>query len=178
MSGKLKTLMKEIRHTPLFRQLIPQEAGVGWPWPLRSQNKLYVYLPFFGYTQTPEKGQTALFPPFATLAVDWSNGLPVEYVNLHFRNPWSEGKWDIQAGYFPHNAIAQLTTSEYKAKRDELLTLYDELFERLAQAKPLPNELNTHIKSLLRLLMEPPLEPFYRVLAPKFCDRYLAPIQK
>jgi hypothetical protein len=171
-------VMENIRKMPVFRQLVPQEAGIGWPIPLRKEqngvSKVYVTFPFFGKASKAEAGNTALFPPFATLTLDWAAQIPVEYVSLRFSNPWPEGQWEEQAGSFPHAAIAQMTVEEYRAKRGELLVLYDEMFSKLGQKESFPAEWKARFSSLLRLLMEPSLEPYYRALAPKFFDRFLA----
>jgi hypothetical protein len=169
--------MAEIRKMPLFRQLVPMEAAIGWPMPLRKEQngitKVYVTFPFFGMTPKPDKGLTILYPPFATLTVDWATLVPVEYVSLRFNNPWPEERWEGEVGTFPHPAVASMTTAEYKIKRSELLAMYDEMFSRLGQNQPFPAEWKTRFSNLLRLLMEPSLEPYYRALAPKFFERFL-----
>lgn len=166
-------LMKQIRKTPLFRQLIPQEAGIGWPIPLRKEGKVYLTLPIFGYTPTTEKGNTKLFPPLATITLDWSNRVPVEYVNLRFRNPAPELTWSGEVGTFPHPAVAQITRGQYQELRRELLGMYDEMLELLSQKSAFAPEWCQRFGELLRLLIEPSLEPYYRALNPKFFNRFL-----
>ena len=169
--GKTELLLKNVRKMPIFRQLIPQESGVGWPIPLRKDGKVYITLPFYGCT--PQKGQTLLFPPFATLTLNWANLIPVEYVNLRFRNPAPNLNWEGQIGTFPHPAIAQITRGEYLDKRRELLGMYDEMLDSLSQNNPFTPEWNQHFSQNLRLLIEPSLEPYYRVLGEKFFQRFL-----
>lgn len=177
------TLLEEIRKTSIFRQLVPQEAGIGWPIPLRkamppdNQKYVFITLPFYGFARTPQSGETALYPPFATLTLDWSNQVPVEYVNLRFRNPWTEGQWSTErVGTFPHSTIAHLSVSQYLERRNELLAMYDVLFNALANDEGLSPEWCTSFSNLLRQLMEPALEPYYRALGPKFFERFL-PVQ-
>ena len=172
--NKTAQLMKDIRKTSLFHQLIPQEAGVGWPIPLRKDGKVYIILPFFGLTATPQE-KNKLFPPFATITLDWSNLVPVEYVNLRFRNPAPELNWEKEVGTFPHPAIQQMTVKQYEEKRQELLGMYDEMLEMLAQNNPFPSQWNEKFSQLLRSLIEPSLEPYYRALGGKFFDRFLSP---
>ena len=160
--GKTEKLMQDVRKMPLFRQLIPLEAAVGWPIPLRKEGKVYVTLPFFGCS--PQKGQTLLFPPFATLTLNWANLMPVEYVNLRFRNPAPDLNYSGQVGTFPHPAIAQITRGEYLEKRRELLAMYDEMLDNLLQNNPFTPDWNQRFSETLRLLIEPSLEPYYRVL--------------
>jgi hypothetical protein len=66
-----------------------------------------------------------------------------------------------------------MTLGEYKEKRSELLAMYDEMFKTLASDANFSDEWITRFSVLLRTLIEPPLEPYYRVLGAKFCDRFL-----
>ena len=102
-----------------------------------------------------------------------SNRVPVEYQNLRFRNPWPEGDWTARVGTFPHPAVAQMKVSEYRRKREELYAMYDEMFEKLAGGGEFSAEWTARFTELLRLLVEPSLEPYYRALGPKFFDRFL-----
>ena len=170
--SKTEQLMKTIRKTPIFRQLIPQEAGVGWPIPLRKGGKVYVTLPFFGFSPTAQKGRTKLFPPFATITLDWSNQVPVEYINLRFRNPAPELSWEGEVGTFPHPSIEKMTVEQYQQKRRELLEMYDQMFEMLSQNSSFSPEWCERFGQQLRTLMEPSLEPYYHALNPKFFDRF------
>ena len=180
MTTQLKTqqlcqteqLLKNIRKTPLFMQLIPQEAGIGLPIPLRRNNKIYAILPCFGFNPI-EKGKTELFPPFAKITVQWSNQVPVEYVNLHFSNSAPGLQWSGEIGTYPHDAVAGMTIGEYKAKRRELMQMYDEMFTALKDNSSLSQEWKQRFSSLFSTLIEPPLVPYYQILGAKFCDRFL-----
>lgn len=171
--SRTQSLIKDIRKTPLFRQLVPQEAGIGFPIPLRKEGKVYITLPFFGFSPTAEAGNTKLFPPFAIATIDWSNQVPVEYLNLRFRNPAPELDWMKQVGTFPHPAIAQMTVGEYQQLKQELLGMYDRMLDLLAAKSPLSPEWSKRFEELLNILIEPTLKPYYRALNPKFFDRFL-----
>lgn len=170
-NSKTAQLLDDVRKMPIFRQLIPQEAGVGWLIPLRKEGKVYVILPFYGYT--PKESQSVLYPPFATMTLSWANLTPVEYVNLRFENPAPELNWLKEVGTFPHPAVKNLTIKEYREKRQELLTMYDEMLDNLTQSNPFDSQWCDRFSQLLRLLIEPPLEPYYRVLGEKFFGRFL-----
>lgn len=165
-------LLKNIRKTPLFMQLIPQEAGIGLPIPLRRNNKVYAILPCFGFKPV-EKGKTLLFPPFAKITVQWSNQLPVEYVNLHFNNPAPELQWSGEIGTYPHDAVAGMTIGEYKAKRQELMQMYDEMFAALENSSGLSPDFKQQFRDLFSTLIEPSLVSYYQVLGAKFCQSFL-----
>ncbi len=174
--SRTEHLLLDVRQMPIFRQLVPQEAGVGWPLPLRRHDTVYAVLPFFGLGRG-EKGQTPLFPPFATLTLEWATRVPVKYLNLRFEGPLADSNvsWDQPIGTFPHPAVAGLTVGQYQQKRSELLALYDELFRTLTNKDTFSEEWKSRFGALLRLLMEPALLPFYRRLAPNpgFLDQHL-----
>jgi hypothetical protein len=173
MPGKTEAFIKTIRRSPVFTSLVALEAGTGWPFPVRKGGKVYVTLPFFGCPRVASQKETPLYPPFASITAAWQTGLIVEYVNLRFRNPWPEAPWDQQVGAFPHRGIAKMTVADYKATRQELLGMYDELFDTLEAGGEFAPEWTSRFESLLRRLMEPSLEPYYRALAPKFFDRFM-----
>jgi len=171
---KTERLFDELRNTPLFRQLVPMEAGIGWPIPLRRDGRVYVTLPLFSFGTGASGGkQIQLYPPFASVTLNWATQRPVKYVTFRFEAPWTLGPSAEPVGIFPHDAIAKLSIGAYTERRKELLGLYDELCESLAGKGAFTAERSARFSELLRQLIEPSLEPFYRTLGPKFFERFL-----
>jgi hypothetical protein len=110
--------------------------------------------------------------------LDWSNRVPVEYVNLRFRNPAPELQWTGEIGIFPHPEVARMTVGKYRELRRELLEMYDRMLELLSQKSSFSPEWSKRFSELLRILIEPSLEPYYRALNPKFCNRFLSQPEK
>lgn len=180
MPSRTEQLILAIRQGPIFQALGPMEAGSGWPIPYRKEGRLYMIVPFYGNRYDAAQKQTLLFPPLLTITVDWETGKPVEYVDLQFRNPWElirQKEWSEPIGTFPHEAVRALTRDAYLEARNALLARYDDLFQALAGGAAIPEELSEAFSRLLRLLMEPPLEPYYRFLAQRFFERFLGPEQ-
>lgn len=170
-------LMEDIRKTPIYRQVIPLEANIGWPIPSRRKKRVFVTLPFFSVERVPANKETRLYPPFATITLDWLNQAPVEYVDLRYRNPWSETDWEQPVGIFPHPAVTEFSKGQYEELRTRLLSMYDHLMETLSKNKSLAPEWKTEFSFLLRLLMEPSLEPYYRLLGQNFFETFLPRLQ-
>jgi hypothetical protein len=170
--GRTEQLIKAIRKTPIFRQNIPMEAPIALPIPLRKEGKLYLILPCYG-ALAKVNGEIPLYPPFATITVDWSTQTPVEYINLRLSNPAPELQWEEQVGTFPHDAIKNMKVKEYLKIRRELLGMYDEMFENLSAGNSFSQEWTERFRELLRILIEPSLEPYYRVLGSKFFGHFL-----
>jgi len=174
MNSRTEQLTRDIRKTALFRQQVPQEAGVGWPMPFRGQDgAVYVTLLFFSYAPDPAAGTTKIFPPLAVITVDWERWRTVEYLDLRYRHPWPDDQSEKQAGVFPHPAVAELTVAEYRKLRSELLGAYDELLGHLAAGTTPPLSFTARFGEQLRVLMEPGLEPYYRQLSPSFFGHFL-----
>lgn len=171
--SKTEQLMKDVRKTSVFRALIPMEAEVGLPIPLLKNGKVYAKLPFYRADYQPDNRRTVLYPPLAVITLDWSSRKPVEYFDLGFRNPQPELEWEKVVGTFPHEAVAQMTGTQYMEKRNELLSMYDELFDKMARGENPAAEWNEHFGQILQTLIEPPLEPYYRALGPNFFGRFL-----
>lgn len=172
-----EALCREFRRTRAFRQLVPMEAGIGWPLPVPvvqdGAPHVYARLPLFVLRPDPAGGAD-LFPPFATAVLNWSTRRLVEYTDLRFKEPHrSRAEWSRPVGRFPHPGVAGLTTGAYRDLRTRLFHLYDELFDGLARGRQPGSEWDGQFGSLLSLLIEPSLTPYYRQLAPNFLRRHL-----
>jgi hypothetical protein len=173
MSSRTEQLTRDVRTMPVFRQLVPQEAGVGWPMPFRTASGVYVTLLFFGYGQDRDGGTTALFPPLSMITVDWAGWRPVEYLDLRYRHPWPGSQPTARVGTFPHPPVNELTVAEYRERRAETFCAYDEVLGHLGAGTSFPDDLTARFRMLLRLVMEPGLEPYYRQLSPGFFGHFL-----
>jgi hypothetical protein len=177
-AANTERLLEELRSSPLFRQLVPMEAGIGWPIPLRRNGKVYLTLPLFSFGVARGDGnRIELHPPFASVTVAWATGRPVKYVSFAYERPWPEVPAG-PVGVFPHDAIATLSIGEYRERRAELLGLYDGLCTALAGGEAFSAERSARFSELLRLMVEPSLEPFYRALGKSFFERFLTTSEK
>jgi hypothetical protein len=165
------SLLRGIRRMPVFQQCVPMEAGMGYMLPWRKDGRVYVTVPFFGMPPTRTAGGVPLYPPFATLTLDWERAAVVAYRDLRV-----DGLWPVAGepvGSFPHPAVAKLRRSEYLALRSELYAHYDALCRMLAEGSSPAPAWSERFSELLRQLVEPALEPYYRRLAPNFITRFL-----
>jgi hypothetical protein len=166
-------LMEDIRKTPIYRQVIPLEANIGWPIPSRRKKRVFVMFPFFSVEHILTSKETRLYPPFATITLDWLSQVLVEYVDLRYRNLWPETNWEDPIGVFPHPAVAEFSKGQYEKLRAKLLTMYDHLMETLNKNMALTPEWKTEFSLLLRILVEPSLESYYRSLGQNFFETFL-----
>jgi hypothetical protein len=181
-SSRIGQLYHDLRRMPIFRQLAPMEAGIGWPIPVRhrpgwhDRTSIYVRIPLYGFG--PQAGQTRLYPPFAVMTLAWpalgSRPRPLEYADLRFTQKWAKRGAPAPVGTFPHDAVRG-TVADYVNVRRRLCELYDEMLDALQEEKPFTEPSYGEFGALLRTLMEPSLERYYRQMAPGFCREFLGP---
>lgn len=169
--SNIEILIKTIRRTPIFKQLVPMEAVSGWPIPVKRNGRVYVVLPFYG-AQAQKKGKTILYPPLALITVDCMTMVVVKYINMRFENSWPSGKWQEAAGHFPHEAICKMTVREYKAQKRQLMFLYDTIINCLIDGKKLDPQTDAQFAKIMSIMMEPGLKPFYQAISPRFFDHF------
>lgn len=168
-NSRTSALLRGIRTTAAFRQLIPQEAGVGWPLPQRRDGRVQLLLPFFGMPRPKERGAVPLHPPFATMTIDWKTARVVNYRDLA-----SEGLWETRepVGTFPHVEIAELRRRDYLDRRERLLAMYDEMCTRLETNDQFEPSWTGAFSAHLSTLIEPSLLPYYQQLSGGFIQRF------
>jgi hypothetical protein len=174
-SSRTAALLDDLRRSPAFRALVPMEALLGWPIPLRHrepQNRLYAQLLPHGQRAPERRGDpTALFAPLGVLTVTWPTGQVVGWSEAGFLRSWTRTSDPVAD--FPHDAVRDLPIREYLARREELLGLYDDVFD--AMATDVLFDGYERFATLLTMLMPPGLLPWYRSEAPRFVERFFGP---
>jgi hypothetical protein len=177
-ASRTARLMADLRKTALFHQVVPMEAGIGWPIPVRHRPgwdgaiQVYMRLPLYGFRRDGTSGVTHLFPPFSMLTLRWPTGQVVEFADFRYTRPWPAPTNVTAVGTFPHDAVLG-SVSEYTTDRERLLGLYDDLLDGLQTQRPFAGQ--AEFTLLLRKLAEPALVPYYRALGPRFFDQFLGP---
>jgi hypothetical protein len=172
-ASRTDQLQRALRRMPLVRQVIPQEAGIGWPLPQRKASRLLVVWPFYGMTRPAAGQKTDVFPIFATVTVAWATKIVVEYVDLQYSGACPRLDPPVPVGQFPHPALSGLSVGEYRQGRARLLALYDQLFDVLEAGGEFDPRFLAEFGGLLTRYLEPGLEPQYRALAGPFVARFL-----
>jgi hypothetical protein len=159
--------MDGIKRTDAGRSLMPMEASVAWPIPFQQNNKVYAVLPF--YLRLPSTSDKyAMFPWLGGFTMDWASGRVVEYVDYRFRSPWATLDFSKPFGAADRPSDAVIATAK------TLAPMYDELLDTMTQKGTLPPFWVASFRAHLARVIEPPQLEFYRKLAPKFSERFLA----
>jgi len=160
-----EAILKRARHTDTFRELAPGTAVK------LVRGQVFLSVPLFDQQRRPD-GAVNLYPPFATLTLGWAPPRIAAYLDLATEGSWTA---DISspAGTFPH---PELGGSEhgYLTMRRQLFTCYDAVCAALSDGREPSYDAAAELSRLLRVLLEPALEPYYRALEPEFFGRYLS----
>jgi hypothetical protein len=169
--------MAGISATPLYGQLVPTSSVVGWPIPVRHRpgwdgaTKVFLRLPLFRFEAT-DGGSNSWCPPFATVTLLWDTGQPMEFLDLRYSRPWPR-TGDTEPVISVQRRESGNRTRDNEVHR--LLILYDQLFDSLLATEPFAGSAEAEFRVLLRAMVEPELEPYYRALGPGFWNTFLGP---
>ena len=166
-----QAILKRARHTDTFRELAPGTAALGWPAVKLVRGQVFLSVPLFDQQRRPD-GAVNLYPPFATLTLGWAPPLIAAYLDLATEGAWTA---DISApaGTFPHPELGD-SEHGYLTMRRQLFTCYDAVCAALSDGREPSYDTAAELSRLLRVLLEPALEPYYRALEPDFFGRYLS----
>jgi len=153
---------------------MPMGYSSGLPILQIKNDSLCLTIPYLKYKVTGIVDKTLVFPIRYTISVELPENNVVGFSDLSFNKSFEKVDFNKPIGFFRHESIKSLGKEEYKEKRSRLLALYGKLADSLLYATEFTEEDDAEMKSLLKLLVEPSLYPFYRVLDKDFYNRFLA----
>ncbi len=166
--------INNINKSELRRKLIPMEMASGWPSISIKNGQICIMIPYYR-TQPSNEGKVLIFPIAYTMTFTWPSAKMVEFKTLRFQKEFANIDYKKPVGTFKHDAVKNLTKSEYIDKRDTLFSLYDEILTCIIDKKEFTRE--QEMKDSFKVLMEPSLYPMYMEIANKFfgfyCDNVL-----
>jgi len=136
-------------------------------------DQLCLVVPFARYKMTGEPDRTLVYPIRYAVTLVLPENRPVAFQNLAFEERFAQVQFSNPVGYFRHEAIKHLKKAEYQALRAELLSLYDKLAGALLGEGEYTDQDEERMQTLLKMLVEPSLLPFYKALDEDFYRKYL-----
>lgn len=178
MNYKVYQYLLGMKNTPLLQNSnIPMEYTPAVPILTVRNGFLCMLVPFARYQITGKKDGTLVYPVRHYVMVSLPDFTIVAISDLRFEKPFESVDFGKPVGVFRHEAIRHLDRKGYEAAREELLALYDKLIAQLTgtdKAGSFTADDDMRMTQLLRMLVEPSLKPFYKVLDADFYNRYLA----
>ncbi len=171
MPNKVETLHGAIRHHAALKSLVALESTLSYPIPYANRGQ--VYLRFFVFDKgraQANSGQVPVHRPHARVSAEYETGKLVEYVDLRFE----EGQPVAQArdviGFYPHEAMANLSFEMAKAARTSLFYHTQQVIPLLGRTALSTEEMRiVHVyRETFEQVVEPCLRPHYEALSPAF----------
>lgn len=154
---------------------IPLSYSPSLPFITVRNSYLCMIVPFTRYQITGKKDETLVYPLRHCVTVSLPDFTIVSVDDLRFEERLEKVDFGKPVGTFRHEAIKHLNREKYEEIRDSLFCLYDKLIATLTNddcVNPFTEEDDRSVAKLLRMLLEPSLVPFYRILDKDFCDKY------
>ncbi len=134
--------------------------------------KLYLKVPFLKYKVTGEADKNLVFPVKYVLTYSLPDMKPVGFEDLEYNRVFKKVEFNKPIGFFRHEAVKNFSKAEYLEKKDELLSMYDDVIKALTEKIPYPR--TAEFKKLLNVMIEPSVKPIYKALDKTFFDNFLA----
>ncbi len=153
---------------------MPMGYSAGYPILQIHNEHLCMMIPYLKFKSTGIVDKTLVYPVRFTVTVELPEIKPVKFVDLKYEPSFGKIDFSKPIGYFRHEAIKKYGKKEYFTLQNELNSCYDKLIAYLLYDSDYSEQDEQHMKSLLRLLIEPSQLPIYRMLDQDFYLKFLS----
>lgn len=146
-------IVKAFNRSEFRRKAIPQELSSGWPCIRMYGKTLCITIPYYAKKRMGER--IALKPLYCSVTFPLGNvDRILDYTIYPYQRDWADVDYTKPAGYFKHEALAEVTTkAEYQGLCKQLYEYYDAMVAAILAGKPFEEE--QQMKALFSKLMEP-----------------------
>lgn len=170
----VKEVLKNLKKNEFIMNIrMPMGYAPGLPILQIRNNYLCMLVPYFKTHMTGEVDKTRVFPIRYAITLELPEEKIIKYEDLSFHPAFEKVDFSRPVGYFRHDAIKQYNKKQYMEKKEELLSLYSKVANKLLFGSELIREDEERMKELLQILIEPSLLPQYRVMDKDFYHKYL-----
>ena len=168
-----EALLKSLKSNPLIlHSNITMGYVPGLPMLSVLNGNLCLKIPYLKYKITGEIDKTLVYPIKFVVTISVPEGVIVGIEDLAYNNVFANIEFNNPVGLFRHDSIKQFDKIAYFNLRNTLYAEYDKIVNHLSNQGNYTIEDEKQFKSLLNLLVEPSLYPFYRVIDPDFSNKY------
>lgn len=171
----IEKIIKEIKTSDFVLNCkMPMGYSAGLPVLQIKNGSLCLMIPYLKYKVTGEVDKTLVFPIRYTVSLELPEQNIIGFADLSFDKNFEKLDFAKPIGLFRHNSIKAFSKAEYQSKRSELFALYNKLANALVYGEEFTDADDIKMRELLRLLVEPSLNPIYKALDKDFYNKYLA----
>ena len=135
---------------------------------------LCMKIPFLKYKVTGEVDNTLVYPIKYVATVMVPQNVVASFEDLALQSAFARVNFSTPVGTFRHEKIKNLDKTAYKEKRSELYAQYDKIVNFLITDSVYSIEDERVFKTMFNTLLEPSLQPFYKVIDPEFYNKYIS----
>lgn len=170
----MEALMSKIKTNDFVRAAkIPLGYVPDYPMISGSSEKPVLVIPFLKYKVTGVVDKTLVFPVRYVLIYELKEKKFTGFYNLSKIKDFDDFDFEAPIGLFRHESIRDLDKNAYKEKQKELYKAYSAVINTLLDGQePAETDISA-LKNLLGIMLEPSVRPFYKLLSPSFCQKYL-----
>lgn len=134
------------------------------------KREICISIPFFVIEKSTEIDRSIIHPLRYAVTAKYPSLELISFEDLSYQPGFESVDYSKPVGRFRHKAIQHMSKGEYDLAREELLSLYDGLIGYIQSGKYFDE---ARFCELLNLLIEPSLIRDYRIIYPKFSERFL-----
>ena len=154
---------------------VPMGYVPGLPVICILNGNLCMKVPYLKYKVTGEVDKTYVYPVKFIVTVSIPEETVVGFEDLSFNDSFSNVEFNNPVGLFRHDAIKHLNKEAYSNLRKDLYGEYDKIVAFLTENAAYTLTDENKFKSLLNMILEPSLYPFYKAIDSDFSNKYLFP---
>lgn len=162
-----------LKRRPELRAIIPMGYTPGIPMLNVRNDNLCIDVPFLRYKVTGEKDKTLVYPVRYVATYLIPELQLINFQDLAYTEVAEKVDFNKPVGYFRHEAIASLDRSQYNQLRLDTLEAMGKVALSMLGQTPESSEEDRALASLMSVIVEPSLYPFYKLIAPAFYRKYM-----
>lgn len=147
----------------------------GLPILVNINGRLCMKVPYLKYRVTGQLDNTLVFPIRYVVTISLPEGAIVGFEDMSFNKAFSKVEFEIPVGRFRHEAVRNMNKTEYANSRSKLFAEYDKIIKHIVLGGTYSDYDEKRFKTLLNIILEPSLVPFYSAIDSEFVGRYVYP---
>ena len=148
----IKEIISAVNNGRFRKSSIPTQLASGWPSIHYIGKTLCVTIPYF--SRAIKNDKVLLYPLYCSVTVPLGNIERImDFTVYRYHPDWMGVNYDQPCGYFRHDALKNVTRSQYQQMRTQLFEYYDILIAQMVSGMEI--KVNTDMINLFTQLMEP-----------------------
>lgn len=169
----LESFLNSLNRSPVVGSCIPRGFTAGLPIVQIRNRQICLMVPYFRFNRATEVDKSLVYPIKYCVTALWETGRIIGFEDLAYSETFTSIDFTRPVGLFRHESIKHLDEKQYREKKGELFSMYEEFIGFLTDGGEFHADRQAAFISLLNTILEPSLAPIYKCLDPKFASRFI-----